>query len=139
MSEHNYIDKVRLIVEFALERNAEDPRALGIGELSSFAEAFVVLTGRSDRQVRAIADAIQKRLKETGDPPIGIEGLSEGRWVLLDCNDVVVHVFESETRELYALERLWSDAPAIDLGPLASQATSRDGNCESESLGETVR
>jgi ribosome-associated protein len=118
VSERGYIGKAKLIVEAALERNAEDPLTLEIRELTSFADAFVLLTGRSDRQVRAIADAIEKRLKETDDPPIGIEGFGQGRWVLLDCGDVVVHVFESAVRELYALERLWSDAPVLDLGPL---------------------
>ena len=121
MSERGYIDKAKLIVEAALERSAEDPLTLEIRELTSFADAFVLLTGRSDRQVRAIADAIEKRLKEAGDPPIGIEGFGQGRWVLLDCGDVVVHVFELAVRELYALERLWSDAPVLDLGPLGTE------------------
>ena len=133
MSELDYIDKAKLIVETALERNAQDPVVLEIRELTSFADAFVLLTGGSDRQVRAIADQIEKKLKEVGSPPLGIEGLRQGRWVLLDCNEVVVHVFEAEVRELYALERLWSDAPVLDLElPTAPATIDTSGDPEGE-------
>ncbi len=108
-------EKARQIVEAALERNAQAPLVLDIGELTSFADVFVLLSGRSDRQVRAIADAVVDALREADDAPLGVEGLDDGRWVLIDCNDVVVHVFEPEMRDLYALERLWSDAPVVDL------------------------
>ena len=110
--------KARRIVEAALERNAEMPLVLDIAELTSFADAFVLLSGRSDRQVRAIAEAVIEALGEVGDPPLGVEGIDEGRWVLIDCNDVIVHVFAPEMRDLYALERLWSDAPVVDLAAL---------------------
>jgi ribosome-associated protein len=99
----------------ALERSALDPLLLDVGEVTSFADAVVLLSGRSDRQVRAVADAIVDKLREDGEPPLGIEGLEEGRWVLIDCNDVIVHVFDPEVRDQYDLERLWSDAPEIDL------------------------
>ncbi len=139
MSEFDYIDKAKLIVETALERNAQDPMVLEIRELTSFADAFVLLTGGSDRQVRAIADQIEKKLKEVGSPPIGIEGLRQGHWVLLDCNEVVVHVFEPEVRELYALERLWSDAPVLDLElPVAGTTAGDDADAEGEPMKHTV-
>jgi ribosome-associated protein len=141
LTECSYIEKAKLVVEAALERNAEDPLALEIRELTSFADAFVLLTGHSDRQVRAIADAIEKRLRESGNPPLGIEGFGQGRWVLLDCDDVVVHVFEPETRELYALERLWSDAPVLDLGTLregAATGSGDDGGGSDEPLEEPL-
>jgi ribosome-associated protein len=112
---------------------------LEIGELTSFADAFVLLSGGSDRQVRAIADQIEKKLKEVGSPPIGIEGLRQGRWVLLDCNEVVVHVFESEARELYALERLWSDAPVLDLELPADRAATGGDDAETEPMRDPVR
>lgn len=111
-------DKVRRIVEAALERNARTPLVLDIKELTSFADAFVLLSGGSDRQVRGIAESIVDALSEAGDAPLGVEGLDEARWVLIDCNDVVVHVFAPEIRDLYALERLWSDAPCVDLAEL---------------------
>lgn len=131
--------KLVRIVEAALERGAQRPVALDIAELTSFADAFVLLSGRSDRQVRAIAESVMEALTASGDAPLGVEGLEEGRWVLIDCNDVIVHVFEPETRELYALERLWSDAPAIDLAELGVDAAALaaagapDGEAESAS------
>ena len=75
----------------------------------------LILTGRSDRQVRAIADAVEQVLVECGEQPIGSEGQEEGRWVLLDFSDLIVHVFQREVREDYALERLWADAAVIAL------------------------
>jgi len=106
-------DKARRAVEAALDVKAEDVVALDVSELSSFADAFVVCTGRSDRQVRAIADSVEKAARQAGEPPLGIEGYAEGRWVLIDLDDVIVHVFTPETRQHYDLERLWSDAPQI--------------------------
>jgi ribosome-associated protein len=116
------LDKLARILEAALARNAQLPVVMDIREVTSFADAFVLLTGRSDRQVRAIAESIVESLDESGDAPLGVEGLEEGRWVRIDCNDVVVHVFEPEMRELYALERLWSDAPLVDLAELGFDA-----------------
>jgi ribosome-associated protein len=139
VSELDYIDKAKLIVETALERNAQDPVVLEVRELTSFADAFVLLSGGSDRQVRAIADQIEKKLKEVGSPPIGIEGLRQARWVLLDCNEVVVHVFEPEARELYALERLWSDAPVLNLElPPAPATTAPSEDTEDEPVTAPV-
>lgn len=109
------LEKARLIAEAAADRKAEDPVALDVREVSSFADTFFLLTGRSDRQVRAIADAVAEAVRARGEPPLGIEGYDEGRWVLMDLNDVIVHVFLPDVRELYDLERLWSDAPRIDL------------------------
>jgi ribosome-associated protein len=109
------LSKAARLVEAALERGAQMPIVMDVSLVTSFADAFVLLSGRSDRQVRAIAEAIMKQLQDAGDAPLGVEGLDDGRWVLIDCNDVVVHVFEPEMRDLYALERLWSDAPSADL------------------------
>ena len=109
-------EKARRIVEAALDRKAERPVALDMRRLTSYADTFVILTGRSDRQVRSIAESILDALKAAGDPPLGVEGLDDGNWVLIDCNDAIVHVFDAETREKYDLERLWRDAERIDLG-----------------------
>jgi ribosome-associated protein len=108
-------EKARLVAEAALDVKAEDVVALDVRELSSFADVFVVCSGRSDRQVRAIAEAVEKAAKEAGAPPLGIEGQAEGRWVLIDLDDVIVHVFQPEARGHYDIERLWSDAPQIEL------------------------
>lgn len=115
-------EKAQLAVQAALDVKAEDVVALDVKELSSFADVFVVCTGRSDRQVRAIADSVEKSAKQSGRPPLGIEGYTEGRWVLIDLDDVIVHVFTPETREHYDIERLWSDAPQIALAPAEKAA-----------------
>ena len=107
--------KARWIVEAALELKAERPIVLDMRALTAYADSFVILTGRSDRQVRSIAESIVHALKQQGDPPLGVEGLDDGNWVLIDCNDAIVHVFDPETRVQYDLERLWRDAPRLDL------------------------
>jgi ribosome-associated protein len=106
--------KLRLIADAALGRKAEDLVILDMSEVSSFADAFVLLTGRSDRQVRAIADGIRRALRASGERPLGVEGLESSHWALLDAGDVIIHVFDPETREDYALDRLWSDAARLD-------------------------
>ena len=135
--------KLLAAVEAALERNAQNPIALDVRGVTSFTDAFLLLTGGSDRQVRAIGDAIIDADRAHGDAPLGVEGLSEGHWVLIDCNDLVVHVFEQEVRELYSLERLWSDAEIIDLHELGvAKAALEDAQSDSATsstapLGET--
>lgn len=109
------LEKTRRIVAAALDRKAEDVVALDVREVSSFADTFVVATGRSDRQVRAIADAIEEAVRAQGEAPLGVEGYAEGRWVLMDLTDVIVHIFHPETREFYDIERLWGDAAPIEL------------------------
>jgi ribosome-associated protein len=106
---------VRRLAEAAVERKARDLLGLDVHELTSFADAFLIATGTSDRHVRSVADAILEASDGMGMPPLGVEGYDEGRWVLIDLNEVVVHVFQAEVREYYDLERLWGDAPDIDL------------------------
>jgi ribosome-associated protein len=115
MSDLDRIAKAVLIAEAAQERKADDLVGLDVRNLSSFADTFIIATGTSDRHVRSVADAIEAALKARGDPPMGIEGYDEGRWVLIDCTDAIVHIFQQEIRDHYDLERLWSDAPALEL------------------------
>ena len=110
------MEKIRATLEAALSVKAEKPVVLDVREVSSFADTFVLVSGRSDRQVRSIADRIERRLRGVGERPLGIEGTENGRWILMDFADLIVHVFLAEVRELYDLERLWSDAPQIDAG-----------------------
>lgn len=117
------LDRAQRIVDAALERKAEKPVALDVREVSSFADTFVILTGRSDRQVRAIADRVAEVMKGAGERAIGVEGLDEGHWVLMDFGDVIVHVFDPETREHYDLERLWSDAPVLEIEGAEAEPT----------------
>jgi ribosome-associated protein len=113
-------ERARRLAGAALERNAEDVVALAVGELTSFADAFVIATAGSDRQARAVADAVVESAKAAGAAVLGVEGYDDGRWILIDAGDVVVHVFVREAREHYDLDRLWEDAPRI---PLPSPAT----------------
>lgn len=99
----------------ALDHKAIDLVILSIQTLSSFADYFVICSGNSDRQVQAIASHIEEKLTREGLSPLGIEGKREGRWILLDYGEVVVHVFYHPVREFYDLERLWSDAPRVEL------------------------
>ncbi len=115
MSALDRLAKVALIVEAALERKVNDVVGLDVREISSFADTFIIATGTSDRHVRSVADSIGAALKAHGDPPLGVEGYDEGRWVLIDCGDTIVHIFQQEIRDHYDLERLWSDAPALEL------------------------
>jgi len=107
------IEKARIILEAALDKKAEDLVALDVRESVSFADTFVIATGSSDRHVRSIVDGIEEALRAHGEKPLGVEGAEEGRWVLIDCDDAIVHVFLRDVRQHYDLERLWSDAPKL--------------------------
>jgi ribosome-associated protein len=104
------------IVERAADRKALDIVQLDLRGIIGYTDYFVICTGRSDRQTKAIHDAIHLGLKdELGVLPRRVEGLTEARWILMDYLDVVVHVFTPETREYYRLEQLWGEAPAVAL------------------------
>ena len=115
-------EKVELVAAAAGDLKAEDIVILDVKGIASFADAFVLASGRSDRHVKAIADAVERAAKENGDAPQGLEGYREGRWVLIDLADVVVHVFQREVREHYDLERLWGDAERFAPGAAAEES-----------------
>jgi ribosome-associated protein len=100
----------------AADKLATDIIALDVSERLAITDIFLIATGTSDRQVQAIVEAVEERLaRDLGTKPTRREGEREGRWVLLDYVDVVIHVQHSEEREFYGLERLWKDCPAIPL------------------------
>jgi ribosome-associated protein len=102
------------IAELASDRKAIDLVALDLRGMIGYADYFVICTGRTDRQTRAIHDAIHLGMKsDHGLLPSRVEGVSEARWILLDYLDVVVHIFTPETREYYRLEQLWGEAPSL--------------------------
>lgn len=109
------MSKLALIVDAALDRNAEEPVALHVRELTSYTDCVVVVSGNSQRQLRAISESVVKALKAVGDGPLGVEGGGDATWMLIDANDVIVHVFQPDTRELFDIEGLWEDAPRIAL------------------------
>lgn len=94
-------------------RKALQLRVLELSQISSLADFFLVCSGSNERQVQAIADAVVETLKAEQVRPHHVEGYQPGRWVLLDYGDFVVHVFDEDTREFYALEKLWADAPDV--------------------------
>lgn len=100
-------------VQAAANKKAEYIKVLDIREVSSIADYFVICTANSDRQTQAIADAISIELKEEGFTPISLEGYREGRWVVVDYGDVVVHIFQDALRDFYDLETLWFDAKKV--------------------------
>ena len=99
------------VAALAADRKATDIAVLDLSALSSVTDYFVICTGRSRIQVQAIAQHIVDGLRAEGERPISREGIDNGQWALLDYCDIVVHVFQPETRQLYDLERLWSRAP----------------------------
>jgi ribosome-associated protein len=109
------------IAELAADRKAVDIVQLDLRGMVGYADYFVICSGRTDRQTRAIHDAIHLGMKaEHGLIPRRIEGMPEAKWILLDYLDVVVHVFTPETREYYRLEQLWGEAPAMAVGAAVS-------------------
>ena len=106
-------ERVRLAVAAALDKKAIELKVLDLGAVTDFTDYFVLAAGSSERQVVAIAEAVEERLRPQGVRPLSMEGLPQGEWVLLDYGDFLVHVFTEERRRHYALERLWSDAPDV--------------------------
>jgi ribosome-associated protein len=107
------LDLARRIVELAEDKKAADIVLLDLGELTTLADAFVICSGGSERQIGAIADGIVESLRDEGVKPIGREGTSDSHWVLLDYGSVIVHVFTPPERDYYQLERHWSGARTV--------------------------
>ena len=105
--------RVRTAVAAIQDRQALDLRVLDLDEISEFTEFFLLCSGTSERQVRAIADAVEENLRQQGARPLHIEGYEHGQWVLLDYGDFLVHIFSESMREYYRLEQLWADAPDV--------------------------
>ncbi len=103
-----------LYVKAVLGKKALNVVVLDVAELTSFADVFIICTGRSNRQVSAIADYIKTDLKKHKIKPLSVEGSKDGHWVLLDYGHVIIHVFYETMREFYDLEGLWVDAERIE-------------------------
>ncbi len=101
--------------EAVTEKKAENIVILNLRELTSIADAFIICSGNSNRQVTAIGEFIIQKLKKQGIQPLSSEGLAEGRWVLLDYGHVIIHIFYETVREYYDIEGLWSDAEKIEV------------------------
>ena len=110
---HDYDPSLDLYVKAALGRKTLGLVVLDVRELTSVADAFIICSGSSNRQVTAIAEFIQTELKKAGIKPLSVEGKKEGHWVLLDYGHVIIHVFYESVRNFYDLEGLWVDAKRI--------------------------
>jgi ribosome-associated protein len=111
----NARERALLCVNAALEKKAKNLILLNVKEISAFTDYFLVCSGASDRQVQAIASSLRERMKKEGVLPLGVEGESHGQWVLMDYDDVIVHIFYEPIREIYDLEKLWSEAPRMEI------------------------
>jgi ribosome-associated protein len=109
------VELAQLAAQAAADKLANDIVLLDVSEQLVITDIFLLASAPNDRQVKAIVDGIEEALLAKGAKPVRREGTREGRWVLLDYVDVVVHVQHSEEREYYSLERLWRDCPSLDL------------------------
>ena len=109
------LELARKAGQLAFSKKGFDVKILKVEEISSICDYFVIVSGEADVQVKAISNSIEDGLFEEGHKPFHREGAKEGHWILLDYLDVVVHIFHEPTRQFYALEKLWGDAPVEQL------------------------
>ncbi|MDZ3745663.1 ribosome silencing factor [Pseudoglutamicibacter cumminsii] len=115
-------DRLNVAAHAANLKGGEEISAIYVGERLGLADAFLLISGGSERQVEAIAEAVEDELRVNHeDQPLRREGRGSGRWVLLDYGDIVIHVQHVEDRDFYGLDRIWADAPAIELAELQAQ------------------
>lgn len=114
-------EKALLIARVALQKKPLDPLLLDVGKSCSFADFFLILSGSSTRQTQALAGHLQETLGKLGIRPRGVEGIDPGQWILMDYNEVIVHIFYEPVRGFYDLEGLWIEAPRLPIVPEDSQ------------------
>jgi ribosome-associated protein len=119
-------EKALACARAAIDKKGENVKVLNLTDISGFTDFFVISSGMSDRQVQAIADSVEQVMEAAGHELLSAEGYGEGRWVLMDFGDIVVHIFLDALREYYDLENLWTDAPRVKIpsefyGPAASR------------------
>lgn len=113
-SAHSF-EITRDIINACMEAKGKDISVLDVSKSFGMSDYFIVVSGRSDRQVQGISNRILETLEKSGLTPVSIEGFEEGQWVLIDCGDVVAHIFYEPLRSHYDLESLWFKAPRLDL------------------------
>lgn len=106
---------VRLAAEAAWDKKALGLRVIDVRGRVSYADFIVICSGNTDRQVNAVADSVQRTLRDAGVRPLGVEGTGDGQWVLLDYGDFVLHVFTEPSRDVYGLDSLWINAAELPL------------------------
>ena len=115
------LEQARKIVQVMDSKKAKDIRLIKIEGISSLGDYFVVASASNTTQVKAIADEVEDEMTKLGLEPNRVEGRQSAQWILMDYYDVMVHVFLDEARSFYKLERLWSDAPQLDISDLLTQ------------------
>ena len=128
-------EKALSVARAAWEKHAQDPVLIEVKSASDVTDYFLVCSANSDRGVKTIVESIEQKLKELGEKIIGIEGYSEGKWVLIDSADVVAHVFYEPLRNFYDIESLWIDAPSVDLPFEEGEANGQSGQGPSKNYG----
>jgi ribosome-associated protein len=114
--------RLAIVVEAARSKKAFQIRLLDVKGIATFTDVFAFMSGGSDRQNRAIADAVEDQLRLAGERPLSMEGDQKGNWILLDYGDLIVHVMDEETRQYYNLEGLWAPGHDLELPPEAPAA-----------------
>ncbi len=109
------LELAKTIAKVLDDKLGVDIKILKVEDLTIIADYFVIVSGESNTQVRALADEVEYKLSEMGVRPYGVEGEPNGGWVLVDYSTVIVHVFHAEAREFYSLERLWADAVPVEI------------------------
>jgi ribosome-associated protein len=132
------IELARAAAVAAADKLARDIQAFDVSDRLAITDIFVLASASNEPQVRSIVDAVEDKLRELGAKPIRREGQHEGRWVLLDYAEIVVHVQHAEERTFYALERLWKDCPVISLPAEAVAAGGRDDARAADEIGRPV-
>lgn len=116
------LESLSVAVDAAMSKGAAEPVALDVSERFALSDVFLILTGRNERNTKAIADEIEDKLLESGVKLLRREGKTDGRWILLDFGALVVHVFHEDERGFYALERLWKDCPVLPVDSSQTEA-----------------
>lgn len=134
MTETDVYSDIDIYVKAALGKKAFGLMVLNVKGLTSVADIFILCSGRSNRQVSAIAEHIQRELKEREIRPLSTEGMKEGHWVLLDYGHVIIHVFYDPVRSFYNLEGLWSDAERIKTPSMLKMRETEEDFSEEDTL-----
>jgi ribosome-associated protein len=127
------VEMAQVAARAADEKLASDVVVLDVSEQLVITDCFVIASAPNERQVNAIVDNIEEKLREAGHKPVRREGTREGRWALLDYVDVVVHVQHNDERNFYALERLWKDCPVVPVDGLGAPAAAVNGEAGTSS------
>lgn len=116
--ENKSLEMAKLAIEALEDKKAEDIKVIDISEVSVIADYFIIAGGSNRSQIQALCDNVDEKLGRAGCPSKQIEGYDTANWILMDCGDVIVHIFDKENRLLYDLERIWRDGKAIDVEAL---------------------